>query len=128
MGNRLHNRDRKAMNGYISFGNKNITKIYNAVHGIEEAARNSELIILAVPYEGAKEAVKEMKKAEEGKILVDVSNPMDKNWRWAKGFNESAAEELAKHAKGAKVVKAFNTIFAENMKTGQLGTRSLPRS
>ena len=50
------------------------------------------------------EAVKEMKKAEEGKILVDVSNPMDKNWRWAKGFNESAAEELAKHAKGAKVV------------------------
>ncbi len=34
LGNRLHNRDRKAMNGYISFGNKNITKIYNAVHGI----------------------------------------------------------------------------------------------
>ena len=101
-------------------------KMPNAnVQSIEEAARNSELIILAVPYEAAKEAVKEMKKAEEGKILVDVSNPMDKNWRWAKGFNDSAAEELAKHAKGAKVVKAFNTIFAENMKTGQLGNEKL---
>ncbi|MEM0202250.1 MAG: hypothetical protein QXR73_03675, partial [Candidatus Micrarchaeaceae archaeon] len=36
-----------------------------------------------------------------------------------------AAEEIAKHAKGAKVVKAFNTIFAENMKTGQLGNEKL---
>ncbi len=97
-------------------------KMPNAnVQSIEEAAKNSELIILAVPYEGAKEALKEMKKAEEGKILVDVSNPLDKNWKWAKGFNESAAEEIAKHAKGAKVVKAFNTVFAENMKTGMLG-------
>lgn len=97
-------------------------KMPNAnVQSVEEAVKASELVILAVPYEAAKESIKEMKKAEEGKILVDVSNPMDKNWRWAKGFSESAAEELAKHAKGAKVVKAFNTIFAENMKTGQLG-------
>ena len=40
-------------------------------------------------------------------------------------FSFPAAEELAKHAKGAKVVKAFNTIFAENMKTGQLGNEKL---
>ena len=101
-------------------------KMPNAnIKSIEEAARGAEVIVLAVPYEAAKDAIKEMKKAEEGKILIDVSNPMDKNWKWAKGFSESAAEELAKHAKGAKVVKAFNTVFAENMKTGQLGNEKL---
>ena len=92
---------------------------------IEEASKGAELIILAVPYHSAKEAIHEMKNNEKDKILIDVSNPMDEHMRWAKGFNESAAEEISKHAKGAKVVKAFNTIFAENMKTGQLGAEKL---
>ena len=114
----------------IVYGSRNPAeakaKLPNAnIKSIEEAAKESEIIILAVPYEHAKDAIKEMKKGEEGKILIDVSNPLDKNRRWAKGFSESAAEEIAKHAKGAKVVKAFNTIFAQNMKTGALGSEKL---
>lgn len=95
------------------------------VASIDEAAKNADMIILAVPFGAAKEAIHEMHGAEEGKIIVDVSNPLDKNFKWAKGFSESAAEEIAKHAKDAKVVKAFNTIFAENMKTGQVGNEKL---
>ncbi len=102
------------------------SKMGNAnVASIDEAAKNADMIILAVPFGAAKEAIHEMHGAEEGKIIVDVSNPLDKNFKWAKGFSESAAEEIAKHAKDAKVVKAFNTIFAENMKTGQVGNEKL---
>ena len=95
------------------------------VASIDEAAKNADMIILAVPFGAAKEAIHEMHGAEKGKIIVDVSNPLDKNFKWAKGFSESAAEEIAKHAKDTKVVKAFNTIFAENMKTGQVGNEKL---
>lgn len=97
----------------------------STVSSIEEAAKSADIIVLAVPFLAAKEAVHEMKKAEEGKILIDVTNPLGKDSRWEKGFNESGAEEIAKHAKDAKVVKAFNTIFAENMKSGKLGENKL---
>jgi NADPH-dependent F420 reductase len=92
---------------------------------VEEAAKSADVIVLAVPYRAAKESIHEMKNNEKDKILIDVCNPLDEDLKWIKGFHESAAEEIAKHAKGAKVVKAFNTIFAENMRTGQLGNNKL---
>ncbi|EQD30930.1 NADP oxidoreductase coenzyme F420-dependent [mine drainage metagenome] len=95
------------------------------VETIEEAVKGADMIILAVPFSAAKEAIHDMHNSEKGKILVDVSNPIDKDFKWVRGFNESAAEEIAKHAKDAKVVKAFNTIFAVNMKTGQVGSEKL---
>lgn len=36
------------------------------------------------------------------------------------GFTTSAAEELQKKAPSAKVVKAFNTVFAQHMASGQV--------
>src|SRR6185436_3490304 len=56
----------------------------------------------------------------EGKILVDISNPMNASFDGlATAPETSAAEEIARLAPaGTRVVKAFNTTFAGTLITG----------
>ena len=79
----------------------------------KEAVEFADLVILAVPWDVEKDIVRNLGDAS-GKILVDICNPLTKDFSGLDvGFTTSAAEEIAKLASGAKVVKAFNTIFAE---------------
>ena len=65
-----------------------------------------------MPYGSALEFVGS--EALEGKILIDITNPLKPDFSGLLFANEtSAAEQIQSNAKGAKVVKAFNTIFAE---------------
>lgn len=59
-------------------------------------------------------------KAEfSGKILIDVSNPVTEDFSGLQvGHKTSAAEEIASRLSGARVVKAFNTVFAQHYGTG----------
>ncbi len=93
--------------------------------GINDAAKSADIIVLAVPYLAAKETIEKMKESIKGKIIIDVCNPLGPNFEWKKDSQDSAAEEIARQAHGAKVVKAFNTIFAENMRTGKVGENKL---
>ncbi len=93
--------------------------------GINDAAKSADVIVLAVPYLAAKETIEKMRENIKGKIIIDVCNPLGSNFEWKKDSQDSAAEEIARQAHGAKVVKAFNTIFAENMKTGKVGKDKL---
>lgn len=80
-----------------------------------EAISANEVVILAVPY-GATSAVAQSVPDWHGKILVDATNPLAPGLGGlALGTTTSGAEELAKLARGARVVKAFNTTGAENM-------------
>ena len=80
-----------------------------------EAIAASGLIILAVPY-AAVAAVAQSTGDWGGKILVDATNPLASDLSGLTvGTSSSGAEELAKLARGARVVKAFNTTGAENM-------------
>ncbi|WP_047396910.1 NADPH-dependent F420 reductase [Chitinibacter sp. ZOR0017] len=75
----------------------------------------SELIILAIPA-NAVAAVAQSVPDWQGKILVDATNPLAPGLAGLTiGTHTSGAEELAKLAKGARVIKAFNTTGAENM-------------
>jgi predicted dinucleotide-binding enzyme len=78
-----------------------------------EAAAASEMILLSVGWPMVDEALKAAGPLG-GKILVDCTNPLRPDLSGLTvGLTTSAAEEIAKRAPGTKVVKAFNTVFAE---------------
>ena len=57
-----------------------------------------------------------------GKILVDCTNPLKPDLSGlAVGPDSSAAEQVAQWARGARVVKCFNTTGAENMTNPHFG-------
>jgi 8-hydroxy-5-deazaflavin:NADPH oxidoreductase len=75
------------------------------------AAASAGIIILAVPYAQAGAALNELGDLA-GKVIVDITNAVGPNMSMAVTGNSSAAEEIQKKAGKAKVVKAFNTLFA----------------
>ncbi|UCE79885.1 MAG: NADPH-dependent F420 reductase [Nitrospiraceae bacterium] len=80
---------------------------------IQEAVRKSEVILLSVVWEAVEEALKSAG-SMDGKIVIDCTNPTKKDLSdLAVGHVTSAAEEIAKRIPGARVVKAFNTVFAD---------------
>lgn len=90
---------------------------------VQDAIRHAEIVVLAVPHSAA-ESVAVSMPDWEGRILVDATNPIaPKLAGLTVGTTTSAAEELANAAKGARVVKAFNTTGAENMANPAYGDR-----
>jgi 8-hydroxy-5-deazaflavin:NADPH oxidoreductase len=85
----------------------------------------AQVIILAVPFAAIDDALKELGGAADGKPLIDVTNAVNPQMQLAVGFTTSAAEEIQKKAPKTRVVKAFNTIFAQLMDSGKLGDQKL---
>lgn len=81
--------------------------------GIAAAVKLADVVILAVWYQHMAETIREAGDVA-GKTLVDISNPITEDFKGLTiGHITSAAEEIQKLAPHAKVVKAYNTIFAE---------------
>jgi 8-hydroxy-5-deazaflavin:NADPH oxidoreductase len=86
-----------------------------------------DIVVLAVPYAAAVPLVRECGQALVGKIIVDITNPVDfTTFEPVTPPGISAAEEIAGNAPdGAPVVKAFNTTFAGSLVAGQVDGRPL---
>ncbi len=87
-----------------------------------------EVVVLAVPYEAAAPLVRQYGEALSGKVVVDITNPV--NWETFDDLvtppDSSAAEEIEKDApEGARVVKAFNTTFAGTLVEGSVAGQPL---
>jgi predicted dinucleotide-binding enzyme len=92
------------------------------------SALESSVVILAVPYGQTRTVIHEYGDGMDGKIIVDISNPVDVSTmdRLTTAPGSSAAEETAQLLGGrAEVVKAFNTTFAKTLETGSVAGQPL---
>jgi 8-hydroxy-5-deazaflavin:NADPH oxidoreductase len=76
------------------------------------AVESAEVVILAVPAPSVAPVFDEVFKFLEGKIIVDVTNPMTPDAYGPALEGGSGAELIQSLAPDAFVVKAFNTLFA----------------
>jgi len=85
------------------------------------AAAHGELVVVAIPYSATPEVLSPLADALAGKVLIDATNPLGANWSPLRlGEANSAAQEIQRRLPRTKVVKAFNTVFAEMMRADLL--------
>jgi len=110
-------------NGFnVVFGSRNVAADQSAMTGknvenFEQTAAGADVVIFAIPFTAFKEVAAELKKPLAGKIVVDLTNPLNDDWSPLNlGVENSAGEENARLLPDSKTVKAFNTIFADVMR------------
>ena len=85
---------------------------------IGEAVDFGEVVFLTTPWKAAREIASTIADRPD-KVLVDVTNPVtDDFMSLVVGHTTSGAEEIAAKAGSTPVVKAFNTIFAQVLQSG----------
>lgn len=86
------------------------------IDNLLEACWEADVIIIAVPYEEEKEVAEIIRKVTNQKIVISISNPLNNIYAGlAATSNTSAAEEMQRLLPHAKVIKAFNTVFANDL-------------
>jgi predicted dinucleotide-binding enzyme len=83
----------------------------------EEAARFGDVVFVSIPFGKYKDLPAE---ALNGKLVIDSNNyyaDRDGNYAELDEGTTTSSELLAGHLEGARIVKAFNTIWFEHLKS-----------
>jgi 8-hydroxy-5-deazaflavin:NADPH oxidoreductase len=75
----------------------------------QAAAAGADVVVLAVQSQAIGQIAADMGSSLDGKVVIDVSNRPTPT---ADGASTSIAEELQTRLPAARIVKAFNTVFA----------------
>src|SRR5436309_10668083 len=81
---------------------------------VEDAARFGDVVLLAIPWRRPEG----LPRAEQvaGKIVIDAMNPYTEDGQpFDLGDSTSSSEEVLKRLPGARLVKAFNTIYFKHL-------------
>lgn len=110
--------------GMGNFGGRLITLTTAAGYDVLVAKREnalsvadqSQIFVIAIPFLACASALPPLAAALGGKIVVDPTNPLNPDWSPVLfGDHGSGGEEMAKLLPNSKLVKAFNTVFADTM-------------
>ncbi|MBU6461093.1 MAG: NADPH-dependent F420 reductase [Proteobacteria bacterium] len=86
----------------------------------------NEVVVLAMSYSGNLETARHLASGLAGKIVVEISNPLNETYDGLVTTPDmSAAEMIQAVLPESKVVKAFNTVFANTLLTGQVAGQPL---
>jgi predicted dinucleotide-binding enzyme len=89
---------------------------------VEEAARFGEVVLLATPWRSP-EALPPADLLR-GKIVIDAMNPYTADGGQFDLGDSTSSEETARRLPGARIVKAFNTIWSKHLQSQ--GNAALP--
>lgn len=89
---------------------------------IADAARFGELVLLAIPWHHT-DALP-TPEVLRGRIVIDAMNPYRPEGGFFELGDSTSSEEILKHLRGTRLVKAFNTIYYEHL--ASRGRKDLP--
>ena len=82
----------------------------NIIAGSVQEAAQADVVFLAVRWEHVEEVLSAI--SLKGKIVIDVTNANLPEFVLAAPGSKTSSEVVSQWAEGAKVVKAFNTLYA----------------
>ena len=94
---------------------------------IKDAIEKGDIICFAVPFSAVKDICIMYKDEFNGKLIIDITNPINSNdWSPIDLNGKSGAEEIAKWLPSSTIVKAFNAIFADVMTASKKTFEGVP--
>jgi len=94
-----------------SIGSNNVTAATP-----EGAVRFAQVVLLAIPWRKKQELP--ASDLFKGKIVIDAMNHYSENFEVIDLGNSTSSEEVTKQLPSARLVKAFNTMYYEMLRTG----------
>lgn len=96
-------------------------------HSDTATAVEGDIVVLAVSYGAHDDVVAERADQLVGKVVVDISNPLDFQTfdSLVVPADSSATAQLAGKLPQSKVLKAFNTNFAATLNSGKVGENTV---
>ena len=86
---------------------------------VSEAVENCEALLLGVPWSAVPEALEQAGDLS-GKLLITCCTPLNADMSdLTLGLNDSGAETIQRLAPDARVVEAFNSVFATIFESGE---------